>query len=73
MGFTWTGTVAFGSQRSELDFVFDTGSDWVVVETSQCANCEKDPANDVYDVSKSTTVKTVGTAISERAYGTAKL
>lgn len=73
LGFTWTGTVEFGSGLHEMDMVFDTGSDWVVVEDIICSNCEKDPSDGKYDTSQSSTAKIVGTKVSTREYGTAKL
>ena len=45
-GWIYTGTVWMGRQ-SAMDLVFDTGSDWLVVEGSQCVNCE----GDRYDIS----------------------
>ena len=47
-----------------MEVVFDTGSDWLVIESSECSNC----AGDTYDLSSSSVV---GNAISERRYGSA--
>ena len=47
-----------------MEVVFDTGSDWLVIESSECSNC----AGDTYDLSSSVLV---GNEISERQYGSA--
>ena len=37
-GAMWTGTVYMG-RFTPMDVVFDTGSDWLVVESQFCDNC----------------------------------
>ena len=64
-GAMWTGTIYMG-RFTPMDVVFDTGSDWVVIESHLCENCE----GNTYDTSAS---KVIGTRISERLYGTAEL
>ena len=60
-GATWTGTIYMG-KFSPMDVVFDTGSDWLVVESNKCDSCE----GNTYDTSKSTRLATTE---SERFYG----
>ena len=49
-----------------LDVIFDTGSDWLVIESDECSNCE----GNTYDTSRS--IK-VGENFSTRIYGSANL
>ena len=45
-GYTWLGEVWMGKE-TQLDVVFDTGSDWLVIESQSCKSCE----GDRYDIS----------------------
>ena len=45
----WTGTVYMGSQKTPMDVIFDTASDWLSVEGELCDTCE----GDVYQISDS--------------------
>ena len=45
----WTGEIYF-ARKTRLDLVFDTGSDWLVVEGVDCEECE----GNTYDPSTST-------------------
>lgn len=38
----YIGPMQFGTAHTELMLVFDTGSDWLVVESVDCYNCEGD-------------------------------
>ena len=58
---TWTGTIYMG-RFTPMDVVFDTGSDWLMIESHLCDDC---PGN-TYDISGS---EQVGPRISERVYG----
>ena len=60
-GATWTGTIYMG-KFSPMDVVFDTGSDWLVVESDRCDTCE----GNTYDSSKGTQLTTTE---SQRFYG----
>ena len=51
-----------GTGQVALDVVYDTGSDWVVVEGETCGNCE----GNTYDPESSTASNRVGTEISKR-------
>ena len=65
----WTGPIWMGGDV-ELDVVYDTGSDWLVIEGSDCSNCE----GDTYDINDSTGVPVqVNAGQSERNYGSASL
>ena len=44
-GFMWTGQIYMG-KYSLMDVVYDTGSDWLVVEGATCSNCE----GNTYDI-----------------------
>ena len=37
-GSIWTGTIYMG-RYTPLDVIFDTGSDWLVIESHECLNC----------------------------------
>ena len=38
-GYMWTGEIYMG-KLTKMDMVYDTGSDWLVVEGATCSNCE---------------------------------
>ena len=67
----WTGEIYMG-KLSKMDVVYDTGSDWLVVEGSSCDTCE----GNTYDIQPSLDT---GEAValsnisSERNYGSASL
>jgi hypothetical protein len=63
------GPLFFGTNQQEFDVVYDTGSDWVVIDGKSCKNCE----GNFYDPSQSTTAKNLGNPVSVRAYGSAIL
>ena len=44
----WTGEIFMG-KITKMDVVYDTGSDWLVVEGSECSNCE----GNTYDIQPS--------------------
>ena len=44
----WTGTIYMG-RFTPMDVAFDTGSDWLVIESHLCKNCE----GNTYDTSDS--------------------
>ena len=52
-----------------LDVIFDTGSDYLVVEGSDCVNCY----GDTYDISNSRLAAKISTTKSQRIYGSDKL
>jgi len=39
-GTIWTGEVYLGTEKTPFDVVFDSSSDWLVVEGVGCANCD---------------------------------
>ena len=43
-GTMWVGPIIMGGV-TQLDVVYDTGSDWLVVESNTCTNCEGDTYN----------------------------
>lgn len=58
-----------GTSDFEARVVYDTGSDWLVVESSTCSSC----LGTNYDVTTSTDSTQVATSVSERLYGSASL
>ena len=40
----WTGPMYMGG-NTYMDLVYDTGSDWLVVEGSDCSNCQGNTYN----------------------------
>jgi hypothetical protein len=66
LGFTYVGPLAMGASSTVMDVVYDTGSDWLAVEGSECKTC----AGNTYDGSAGTKTSTT---ISERNYGSASL
>ena len=37
--FMLTGTVKVGKSKTELEVLFDTGSDWMAIYSGKCKNC----------------------------------
>ncbi len=58
-----------GSHNQAMDVVFDTGSDWLLVEGSSCASCD----GSTYDPSKSSNSRKVGAQESQRVQGAMQL
>jgi len=44
-GTTYVGPVYMGAQAQKLHVVFDTGSDWLVLEGDKCKECQGDTFN----------------------------
>jgi len=44
----WTGQLLMGESYTPLDVVFDTGSDWLAVETFDCDVCQGNTFNPDY-------------------------
>ena len=66
MGEIWMG------KTKSLDVVFDTGSDWLVIESINCNTCE----GDKYNIKQSLdagVAKKIGLKDSERVYGSARI
>lgn len=62
----WTGPVVMGERQVEMNVVYDTGSDWLVVFGKDCTNCNGtkfDSRNGIPTTS----------SVSERNYGSASL
>jgi len=67
----WTGEIYMG-KLSKMDVVYDTGSDWLVVEGAVCTNCQ----GNTYDIQPSLDsgiAKQTGLETSDRLYGSASL
>lgn len=65
----YTGKVYVGSQKQALSLIFDTGSDWLVVEDQACTNC----VSKRFNRSLSTTFQINSTASMQLKYGSASL
>ena len=65
-GAMWTGPVYMG-RFTPMDVVYDTGSDWLVVEDDRCESCQ----GNTFDAD-STGIQ-IGRNITDRAYGSAYL
>ena len=65
----WTGELYLGSQGHAMNVIFDSASDWLIIEGSECGTCE----GNVYDISKSATSNQVQQDLSQRAYGVTTL
>lgn len=63
----WVGPVLMGRQQRQMNVVYDTGSDWLVVFGADCDNCN----GTRLDPTDSGVPTTSG--ISERHYGSASL
>ena len=68
-GTMWTGEIFMGG-NTKMDVVYDTGSDWLVVEGSPCNNCEGNKYNPS-DSETNSELQPGGK--SERNYGSASL
>ena len=62
-GATWTGPV-YMARFTPMDVIFDTGSDWLVIEDTLCEECEGNTFN-------GRTGTRVGARETERTYGNA--
>ena len=58
-----------GTPKQELIVIYDTGSDWLTIESNLCDTC----LNHTYDHSQSSTFSFYGTEIVEHLYGSAAL
>ena len=67
-GTIWTGEIYMG-KLSLMDVVFDTGSDWLVVEGATCTNCQ----GNTYDPTWSADSVKVDQTTTKREYGSASL
>ena len=68
-GTMWVGPIYMGG-NTKMDVVYDTGSDWLVMEDISCGNCE----GNKYDIADSQGTPTkISTSTSERNYGSASL
>ena len=68
-GTMWTGPIYMGG-NTLMDVVYDTGSDWLVIEGSDCGNCEGNKYNTAD--SEGTPTQT-NASQTERNYGSASL
>lgn len=68
-GAMFHGPMYFGTSQEQFDVIYDTGSDWLVVEGKNCTNCK----GNTYDPASSAQSKQVGKTVSARQYGSAVL
>lgn len=65
----YIGNIYVGSDQQVMKVVFDTGSDWLVLEDKDCSNC----LSTRFNSSTSTSFVVNDTTISSRKYGSASL
>ena len=70
-GFMWTGEIYMG-KLSKMDVVYDTGSDWLVVEGADCGGCEGNTYN-IGPSLDSGIAEQTSDEQSTRSYGSAEL
>ena len=58
-----------GSEPEKLTVIYDTGSDWLALDTEFCASC----IQPVFNTSSSTTYKNESTTEIDQMYGSATL
>lgn len=63
------GPIYVGNPGQQLQVIFDTGSDWLVVESKNCRTCLKNS----YDHLKSSTWVNASSELKEHIYGQAQL
>lgn len=63
------GELYVGNPEQKVQVIFDTGSDWLVLEAKECSNCLKNS----YDAHLSETFERVDDDLVEHIYGTAQL
>ena len=69
LNMVYTGSIWAGSQNQRLEVVFDTGSDWLVLETDLCSNC----IAPFYKTEESKTIVIDSSSTSSINYGSASL
>ncbi len=69
MNTMYYGPIWVGYPGQILYVIYDTGSDWLVVESSQCKTCK----NITYDHLKSLMWKNLSSNMTEHLYGSAQL
>lgn len=65
-GFMWTAPVLMGASLTQLQLVFDLGSDWLTAQALGCSNCQ----GDVFDTTKGMQTSAV---TESHLYGSANL
>jgi hypothetical protein len=66
---SYIGDLWVGSEPVAVGVVYDTGSDWLVIEDATCDTCE----GTNYDTTSSTEYALIGTESEENNYGSASL
>lgn len=69
MNFQYTGPVFMGSASQQLKVIYDTGSDWLVLDTNLCQTCYAP----VFDTSASTTYTQDSSQLLKQVYGSAEI
>lgn len=68
----YSGYVKLGSSLSSFNVIFDTGSSYLWVASSQCSSCTTSGISNLFDCSASSTCETLGEEIAV-TYGTGSL
>jgi hypothetical protein len=65
IGYLYTGSIYVGESDQEMKVIYDTGSDWLLIEGRDCDNCK----GSKYDSNTSSYFKTTKITITEKEYG----
>ena len=63
--YLYTGSIYVGESDQEMKVVYDTGSDWLLIEGRDCENCK----GSKYDPNTSTYFSTLDIRPEHREYG----
>lgn len=71
-GTMWAGTIYMG-EWTPMQVIFDTASDWLMIESYECINCEGigNSTGEVYNTTKGTMISDPDSRLSQRFYGEA--
>lgn len=61
----WTGKLFIGAKEEPMNVLFDTASDWLMLQGKDCRNCEGNP----FDIKSSSSARIEATPNSERVLG----
>lgn len=67
--YSYSGEIYIGSKGQALEVVYDTGSDWLCLESTDCTSCD----SETYNYKDSSSFKKLQKKTSLREYGSASL
>lgn len=65
----YVGPLYMGSANQKVNVIWDTGSDWLVLDTDFCTNC----IQPVFNTASSTSFTKLNTYVIQQVYGSASL